>query len=120
MHAAKGEDVGSIGPHSPDLTPELQRLAEEIGAGLRAKYRGKSNAILAAKICEGYAKIGMKITRHELCPMINWLRSNGAQIGICKRGYYYCETEEEKRETIDNLRGRIIGMQRAIEGLEAA
>lgn len=109
-----------IDPHASELTPELIALAEEIGATLRNKYAGKASAICAAKICEGYSKRGVRLSRHELCPMVNYLRSNGALIGSCKSGYYWCETDEEKAETLDSLRGRIVGIERAIKGMEAA
>ena len=109
----------TLDPHASELTDALKDIAVEIADTLRDKYAGKDNAILAAKICEGYARRGVKITRHELCPMVNWLREHGYQIGThARRGYYWIETEEEKQETLDNLRGRIAGMNRAITGLE--
>lgn len=110
----------SLDPHASYLTPELIALAEQIGATLRWKYCGKSNAVTANKIAEGYAKLGIRISRHELCPMVNYLRSNGALIGSGKHGYYLCETPEEVSEVIDNLRGRIMGIERAIKGMEQA
>lgn len=50
--------------------------------------------------------------------MINAARSNGDPICSGARGYYVAHNKEEIQQTIDSLRGRIAGMNRAIAGLE--
>ena len=73
----------------------------------------KSHPICSAQLMKRFDTSGVAI-RH----MINAARSNGDPICSGARGYYVAHDKEEIQQTIDSLRGRIAGMNRAIAGLE--
>lgn len=70
-------------------------------------------------ICSSELSQALGVPRTTIRRMINTARSNGSPICSGQRGYYITTDQEEIRNTIKSLRGRIKKMEKAIAGLEA-
>lgn len=81
---------------------------------LREHSDGKDYPICSSELSQAFG-----VPRTTIRRMINTARSNGSPICSGQKGYYITTDQEEIRNTIKSLRGRIGKMEKAIAGLEA-
>lgn len=79
---------------------------------LRDDHVGMAKCINGYKLAELMNSRGIDIRKY-----INSLRSAGYPICSMKTGYFYAETTEEIRHTIDGMRARLVSMSKAVNGL---
>lgn len=80
---------------------------------ITAHSDGRKNPICSKALSNAFGVPSTAIRK-----MINDARSKGDPICSCSNGYYTTHNKEEIRKTIASIQGRIIGMNRAISGLE--
>lgn len=87
---------------------EKARLAEY----LEQYHKGASNAATSRELELAFSIKGIQIRQ-----MVNALRREGVPIGSSGAGYFFSDSEQEVRDTIAHLAGRISGIAAAIRGL---
>lgn len=80
---------------------------------IREHSTGKDYPICSSELSQAFG-----VPRTTIRRMINTARSNGSPICSGQRGYYITTDQEEIKNTIKSLRGRIGKMEKAIAGLE--
>ena len=79
------------------------------------EHPGKNNAVKSKEI---EALFGLKGT--EVRSIVNELRCKGIPVCSCGKGYYYATSDDELRQTIAQLNGRIEKIKNAKNGLKQA
>lgn len=82
---------------------------------LETYARGKENAVIGMGLRELFGGSGACMRK-----AINELRVQGNPIGSNRDGYYWAVRKDELKETIGHLKGRVLGIQQAIHGLDVA
>lgn len=82
---------------------------------LETYARGKANAVIGMQLRELFGGSGACMRG-----AINELRVGGYPVGSCNNGYYWASSRDELIDTIDHLRGRMWGIQMAVNGLNNA
>lgn len=75
---------------------------------------GRKNAIIGRKIGNVFG-----ITDVNVRAYVNEARCDGFPICSCISGYYYSYDKDDLTHTINNLKGRIMAVENAIDGLNS-
>lgn len=88
-------------------------MEKEVLAEYLQKYHpGASNAVTSRELELAFSIKGIEV-RH----LVNLLRRKGVPIASNGSGYFYAETDQEVRATVNHLTRRISGIAAAIQGL---
>lgn len=77
-----------------------------------ANANGRKNAIIGRKIGNVFGISDVNIRAY-----VNEARCDGLPICSCNSGYYYSYNNDDLNDTIKTLKGRVIAVENAIEGL---
>ena len=86
-----------------------------IAEHLKRYHLGEENAVTSREL-----EAAFNIRGKNLRNLINTLRRSGVPVASNARGYFYAATAQEVRDTIAHMSHRIIGIARAIDGLNGA
>ena len=89
--------------------------SETLVEHLKRYHFGEENAVTSKELEAAFSVKGI-----ELRNIINTLRRSGVPIASSANGYFYAATAHEVRATIAHMSHRIIGISRAIDGLNDA
>lgn len=88
---------------------------EVLSEHLKRCHLGAENAVTSRELEHTFSIRGIEV-RH----MVNALRREGVPIASNRQGYFYAASEQEVRDTIDHMTGRISGIAAAMRGLYKA
>ena len=85
---------------------------EELAEHLKQYHMGEQNAVTSRALA-----LEAAMSSRALRNSVNELRQDCVPIGSSGEGYFYTETEQEVRATINHMTHRISGIAAAIRGL---
>ena len=77
------------------------------------EHKGRKNAVTSREIEARFHCKGAEVRR-----MVNELRCGGVPICSCNKGYYYATNDQEVKETVAHLEGRIKKIRAAQDGMK--
>lgn len=95
-----------------DRDCEFYKVAGDVLNFLKEEHNSEIDAVKSGIISELF-----NVHKESLRRIVNFLRSEGYPVCSSVRGYWYSERVEDIDKTLSHLNGRLIGMNRAIEGL---
>lgn len=85
----------------------------QCAALLQDRHFGAVNAVKGPELAK---ELG--VSNRDLREIVNTLRRDGVPIASNSDGYFYAETAQEVRATLNHMKHRIRGITAAIRGLE--